>query len=289
MDTSGSVSRTRAGMPAVLGALGLLAALWALPGGSATGAPTWAPASSASIHPGVQTVTPLPDGGAGQCTANFVFSDGVEVYLGIAAHCAGLGGATDTNGCETESLPLDSEVEIDGATRPGRLAYSSWLTMQAVGESDENVCFGNDLALVRIDPADHGRVNPSVPFWGGPTSLGASTAGFDKVYSYGNSTLRLGLRTLSPKEGYSLGTRADGWSHSVYTLSPGVPGDSGSAVLGMEGEAIGVLSTVVVFPLPASNDVSDLAHALAYMRAHTDLDGVALVPGTEPFVPGFLP
>ena len=38
--------------------------------GSAAAVPSWAPAGSATIHPGVQTVTE----GSGQCTANFVFS-----------------------------------------------------------------------------------------------------------------------------------------------------------------------------------------------------------------------
>ena len=35
-----------------------------------------------------------------QCTANFVYTDGAgNVYVGYAAHCAGKGEATDTNGC----------------------------------------------------------------------------------------------------------------------------------------------------------------------------------------------
>src|SRR5688572_30180577 len=56
----------------------------------------WAPADTASIHPGVQMYTE-----GAQCTGNFVFTDGAaNVYVGYAAHCAGLGEATDTNGCE---------------------------------------------------------------------------------------------------------------------------------------------------------------------------------------------
>src|SRR4051794_23910593 len=42
---------------------------------SASAAPTWAPAASASIHPGVQVFT---DGA--QCTANFVYYDASNVY-----------------------------------------------------------------------------------------------------------------------------------------------------------------------------------------------------------------
>src|SRR3546814_6731137 len=71
-------------------------------------APTWAPAASAPIHPGVMMFT---DGA--QCTANFIFTNAADVFIGYAAHCAGTGGATETNGCDSGSLPLGTPVEID--------------------------------------------------------------------------------------------------------------------------------------------------------------------------------
>src|ERR1700712_3674134 len=115
----------------------------------AANASAWAPAASAPIHPGVQTFT---DGA--QCTANFIFQDGSNTYIGQAAHCSSTGASTDTNGCESGSLPLGTPVTIDGATKPGTLVYNSWLAMQANGETDPDTCAYNDLALVRIDPAD---------------------------------------------------------------------------------------------------------------------------------------
>src|SRR3954471_23818199 len=123
-------------------------------------ASAWAPAGSAPIHPGVQTYT---DGG--QCTANFVFSDGTNVFIGQAAHCSGTDGNTATNGCEAHSLPAGTPVEVGGASKPGTMVYNSWVTMQALGETDANTCQYNDLALVKLDPADVGKVNPSVPYW----------------------------------------------------------------------------------------------------------------------------
>ena len=48
--------------------------------------------------------------------------------------------------------------------------------MQANGESDPDTCAYNDLALVKIDPADVGKVNPSVPGFGGPTGVGGASA-----------------------------------------------------------------------------------------------------------------
>jgi len=111
------------------------------------------------------------------------------------------------------------------------------------------------------------------------------TAAGDTVYSYGNSSLRGGIETLSPKQGTSLGTEGDGWSHPVYTVSPGVPGDSGSAFLDSEGKALGVLSTLAIAPLAGSNGVGDVNHELSYAQANSGLSGLQLVPGTEPFSP----
>jgi hypothetical protein len=264
---------------------------------TATSAPAtaadWAPADTATIHPGVQMYTE-----GAQCTANFVYDDGAgNTYIGYAAHCAGTGAATDTNGCDAESLPLGTKVEfVEGGSLAGAgttvgtgtLAYSSWLTMQEKGETDENACAYNDLALVEVDAADVSKVNPSVPFWGGPMGINTEgTAAGDSVYSYGNSSLRGGIEQLSPKRGISVGDQeADGgWSHPVYTLTPGVPGDSGSAFLDAEGNALGTLSTLAIAPLAGSNGVGDLNHELEYAQAYSGIAGLNLVPGTEPFAP----
>lgn len=249
---------------------------------NAAAVPTWAPAATAPIHPGVQTVT---DGG--QCTANFVFYDASNtVYIGQAAHCSGTGGATETNGCDSGSLPVGTPVQVGGASRPGTMVYNSWLAMQAAGETNPDACAYNDLALVRLDPADFGKVNPSIPFWGGPTGIDTNgTVQGDNVYSYGNSSLRGGVSQLSPKQGISLGDNGNGWSHDVYTATPGIPGDSGSAFLDSTGKALGVLSTVQIAPLAGSNGVGDVNLELNYMRSHSSLSGVQLALGTQPFSP----
>ncbi len=244
----------------------------------------WAPAATAPVHPGVQTFT-----AGAQCTSNFVFTDGAgAIYIGQAAHCSGTGGATETNGCDSGSLPLGTPVEVTGASRPGTLVYNSWIEMQANGETNADACQYNDFALVALDPADFAKVNPSIPFWGGPTGMATSTATLEKVLSYGNSSLRAGVTQLSPKEGVSLGAEAGGWNHPVYTVTPGIPGDSGSAFFNKTGKAFGVLSTLAIAPLPASNGVSDLSRALSYANSNTTL-GVSLANGTEPFRGPLLP
>jgi hypothetical protein len=154
--------------------------------------------------------------------------------------------------------------------------------MQQEDEDHDNTCEFNDFALVELDPDDVQRTNPTVPFFGGPTGLDDSTDSLDDVYSYGNSSLRGGLEALKPKFGKSLGQSGGGWNHEVYTLTPGIPGDSGSAFLNDDGEAFGTLTTVQLAPKPASNGVTDLSRALDYLNEKTDLD-VELVEGTEDF------
>src|SRR6476469_11125265 len=92
---------------------------------SAGAAPTWAPAATAAIHPGVQTIT-----AGAQCTANFVFTDGTNVFIGQAAHCSGTGGNTETNGCDSGSLPTGTPVDVTGASHTGTPVSNSWLTTQ---------------------------------------------------------------------------------------------------------------------------------------------------------------
>lgn len=280
---------------AIVSSVALTAALATTTGAaSAADATGWAPAATATITPGVQTNTE----GSGQCTANFVLTDSAgAVYLGQAAHCSGLGEATDTNGCDAAALPLGTRVTFNRngsiltpgtEVGAGTLAYSSWNTMQARGETDANTCAYNDFALVKVDAADVADVNPSIPFWGGPVGINTTgTAAGDRVYSFGNSGLRGGVEELSPKTGVSLGQDVadDGWSHPLYTVTPGIPGDSGSAFLDADGAAVGTLSTLGLAPLPASNNIGDFSRELAYAQQHSGIAGLQLAQGTEPFSP----
>ena len=231
-------------------------------------------AASATVTPGVQTDTE-----GAQCTANFIFRDGGGTYVGQAAHCSGTGAATDTDGCASDSLPIGTRVTVAGASSPGTMVYNSWIAMRQSGESNEDVCAYNDFALVKLSAADAASVNPSVPGFGGPTGLAdpPSDAGAT-VYTYGNSSLRAGVTKLSPKQGIVVQEQGGGWSRDVYTATPGIPGDSGSGFMDASGHAIGVLSTVQIAPLAASNGVGNLNKELAYARAH-GFGGLNLVTG----------
>jgi hypothetical protein len=268
--------------------LGILLVLGLLVAGTAPAAAgRWAPAGKAAITPGVQMYTK-----GAQCTANFVFTDSVgRVYVGYAAHCAGTGAATDTDGCRSESHPLGTTVRfarggtvVDGGTTVGRgrLVYSSWITEHRLGTTDADTCAANDLALVRVDRDDVSKVNPSVPTWGGPTGVAAAPAQGDQVYTWGYSSLRP-TDAVSPKAGVTTQRSNAGWGFEVYTVSPGVPGDSGSGFMDASGRAVGVLSTLTLAPTAGSNGVGSLAKELAFAQRHSGISGLRLVKGTRPF------
>lgn len=223
-----------------------------------------------AIRPGVSV-----DG----CTSNFVFTDGDDLFLGTAAHCFGLGGAFDTNGCETGSEPLGTEATIseEGApfrTFTGTLAYSSWLTMDEVAEDDDTICSFNDFALLRIAEEDEDEVHPATLHFGGPTGLQDPGQAFplDRINMYGNSMLYpsrtvAGTHVDHAHERQGVLTACGSWSCSAHSVAPGLPGDSGSGVMMADGAALGILVTLGP---TGSNGITPLQPALDYANQHTD-------------------
>ena len=229
---------------------------------------TWPEPSAASIRPGVEMVA---DGQ--QCTSNFVFTSRLNdtVYLGFAAHCVAEGDQMDTNGCQGPvPFALGTKVDVEGASMPASLVYSSWTTMQAGRESDANACADNDFAFVALDESDRNKVSPAMRVFGGPTGIAPAGSGGigSKVLTYGNTGLRFGIEPTNPREGVVFGHGADDWTTIVYTATPGLPGDSGSGVLHGDGQAMGILVTVGLAPYTASNGVTSLEKALAYANAN---------------------
>jgi hypothetical protein len=262
-------------------ALSALSLLVLLPT-TASAAPRWAPAASATIRPGAALLTQLDAHSGNACTANFVFTARGATYLGMAAHCAGTGSRDAGSGCTAPTRPIGTSVLVrrsDGGSSPGRLAYSSWVTMRQRGERDPQLCEYNDFALVALNAADAARVNPTVPVLGGPTGL--DTDGVRKGEAIATYAPNDGGKAV--KTGRSLGDGARGLLHYVATKPPGIPGDSGSGFLDSHGAAFGVLSTEFD-DAQRSNGVIDLASAVAYASRYGPLGPVALVPGTEPSV-----
>jgi len=247
-------------LTSVLG--GLLAVLTVL-------APT-GPASAATtgrVAPGIQLVT------AGHaCTANFVFRDARHrVFVGYAASCATRG--VPAAGRCARSAPLGTRVRLADRGRTlgyGVLGYSSFRSLQRAGVTDSSACAANDFALVEIRGAARRHVSPAVPYWGGPSALGALPAAGSNVFGLARPTA--GARTL-PRAGQV--TTTGPTTASVSTLLPSTRAARGSGFLDDAGRAVGVLTGSTA---AGDNTVVSLAGAVAFARGH-GVPGLHLVRG----------
>jgi hypothetical protein len=272
---------------ALLGVLPLMTVM--LVAAPTDAARAWAPEATATIKPGIQMYT-----GDAQCTGNFVFKDRVgHVYVGYAAHCAGRGQDTDTNGCTTPTHPVGTKVDFvtggsvlsAGTTvGTGHLAYTSWGTMQRLHVRNANRCAYNDFALVRVDRASVGKVNPTVPGFGGPTGVAPLLSAGAPIYTVGSSSLR---GSTAQKSGNVLDRVGGGLGYSISTSNPGIPGDSGSGFMDSLGRVTGVLSTINVgFSVtPVSNTMGNLGAELVWAQKYSGIPGLVLVRGTRSFRP----
>lgn len=167
------------------------------------------------IRPGSWMISPA------MCTMNFVFGSGTDLYIGTAGHCTEVG--------DTVTLLVLPNLLVDIGT-----------TVKSVNND-----IGDDFALVRIDPALAGQVNPSMAIVGGPTASAPAPIGTPVLHvGHGlavgtGGTPRAGLVTYSGT-GDNPGSDAIGWD------GLGTPGDSGSPVRSLNGEAVGNFTHIVV-------------------------------------------
>lgn len=216
---------------------------------------SWANPTATTIQPGVQVFT-----SGSQCTTNFVFTspDNSSVYIGLAAHCV-------------DGLPIGTPATFN-VPGTGKLAYSSWRTMDDVGETNGRALAYNDFALIRIDDEWRHRVSPAMRHFGGPVAMADTTVDVkqgDKVLTYGNSGLRMGVEQSNWHEGYVLNEFRD-WHRDVWTATPGVFGDSGSGMMTSDGKAMGIVVTISY--LGATNGITMVDDAVDYARTKGDLD-----------------
>lgn len=235
-------------------------------GGNGSGGTSFGTPTASQIRPGV-----LITADGSQCTSNFVYGDAAgNYYIGAAAHCFSPDANSGKDPCETLSLAMGTAVTIENATYPGSLYYSSWPSMQSNLETlGSGTCTYNDFAVVKIDARDNANVHPAAIAFEGPTGLLRGNANLnDDVYSYGQSPSHFGVRSREEKEGTVSSQTAGGWQYGVSLDSPGLPGDSGSAVLHQSGKALGVLTVVSTCVglgcAVVSNGVANLEMALDY-------------------------
>ena len=152
-----------------------------------------------------------------------------HVFIGQAAHCATTGASTDTNGCDAR-LPAHGaqRSQIDRRQPTGQLVYNSWMTDAGGRARPTRTLLGQRLGPgASIAAADVGQVNPTVPFFGGPTGLGTAPPRDRRRRLHLRQLVaaRRGRSPLSPKRGASPGqlTTAAGPTPST-PVTPGIPG-----------------------------------------------------------------
>ncbi|MGH3713801.1 MAG: hypothetical protein ACRDT4_10130 [Micromonosporaceae bacterium] len=167
------------------------------------------------IRPGAWILEP-----AG-CTANFVFGSPGNYYIGTAGHCAEVGDV----------------VTIIAA--PGIL--------MTIGKTLKSVDggIGNDFALIGIYPAMQQHVRPSMAHFGGPT--GAGSPKFGDVCEHTGHGLVIGTGG-TPRAGVVVyrGPGENSGSDAFAWDGAAAPGDSGSPVRLLNGQAAGDLTHLVV-------------------------------------------
>ena len=266
---------------AAVAALGVVACL--LPGTGATAAtgsthPQWAPAKTATIHPGVA----VKMGGKPpvSCRAGYILTDGTNVFIAVPASCSGTGPA-DNSKCDVGQDPVGTPVDIAGAKHPGKLVYTSISEMASrmpapyPGQHvNTNRCTYNNLSLVRIDRRDIKRTNPSVPVLGGPT-------GVSQDQPAAPDQLSVFAVMATPAE--ALQTAAGGWSHSMMVDAPLASSDIGAPVLTAKGQALGMVTDIPTGK--GQTLVSDFYREMRYLHTVKKFADVHLAKGTLKFSP----
>jgi hypothetical protein len=234
-------------------AAGVVGAAGAAAAPASHGTIRWAPAATASIHPGVQVTIAQTT-----CTAGFVLTDGTKVYLAVPASCDGVDAGKANDGCRAATMPVGLPVTVQGAKHRATLAYSSWAWMAGAGVTDTSLCDANDLALVRLDARDIASTNPMVPGGNGPRGVAASSPAMGtQVTAY----------AAAPAAGLVVSNADGNRTHQASFASSFTTADAGAPVLTGDGKALGMLS-VVPQAAPQPADVHDLALELVYLH-HT--------------------
>ena len=188
----------------------------------------YAPASASA--PGASTVSA---GGCmvhpHACTMNFVFTDGSSNYIGTAGHCVE-GGSDVVMQVATRVDPTDTVL----------------VTVAKVGTTVRRVDagIGRDFGLVKIDPgfavvpAIAGALGPTGVFCGDPLGQPVLHYGHGYVFAVEQGVPKVGEVIPDMTLLFDFTSEQYGYNWAGY----GLPGDSGSPVLGLAALAVGNLT-----------------------------------------------
>ncbi|HEX2021657.1 MAG TPA: hypothetical protein VHH36_03040 [Candidatus Thermoplasmatota archaeon] len=214
--------------------------------------PNW----SHYIGPGAPLYMTMADdpGSLYACTANFLWRDGNDYYIGAAGHCFMPANKKATHGSGADYDRTRTQVSVClntcifggqtgfffvGATALGSPAYA-----RQTGPGGD---IGNDFGIVKIPPELHSKMRPYMWFWEGPKSVwpGGSING-KPLCLYGNAGGFGEVYLTKARAGVGSSYGGSVWSGVL----PSFKGDSGSAVVtcgpdanGVHGQAaVGVLT-----------------------------------------------
>jgi hypothetical protein len=149
------------------------------------------------------------------CTANFIFGGPGNYHIGTAGHCV-------------DGVGDELVMQVDTAT-----LASVGTVVRFV---DNGV--GDDFALIRIDPGVAAKwgVTPALPVVGGPQGV-YTQCGPVAVKHFGHG-YGVAVAQGKPSAGVATNWYDDGYGWTGF----GLPGDSGSAVVTVDGKAAGNLT-----------------------------------------------
>jgi hypothetical protein len=192
------------------------------------------PGMASNIGPGSHLLIEIPGAGTFGCTANFVWQGGGTRYLGAAGHCfvpEGLS-ATHGEGADFNGAGVRVSVCVSNCSFGGQSGFVVTGTMVVLGSvayarqtaADGDV--GNDFGIVEIPSSLAALVRPSMPVFGGPTSIEDVSLGATLCH-YGNGVVVGETFLTMARAGVGGGTNAAYWFADLVAA----PGDSGSAVV----------------------------------------------------------
>lgn len=206
-----------------------------------------APTPGNGIGPGSHLILTRPDGTFG-CTANFIWSDGANLYLGAAGHCFLPEGTTATHGPGADYNPSQTttRVCVAACNFGGELGFILTGQMATLGpvayarQTQAGVDVGNDFGIVRIPANLLGQVRNSLPVWGGPVgstapAFGVPVAHYGWAVAFGE-TFATAARAGVLADGLITDPNTESFTaHALVTF-----GDSGSPLVVLGTDSLGV-------------------------------------------------
>lgn len=218
-----------------------------VPAGAAGPGGVALPAALGLAYPGIrpgQWLISLDDEGIGfsWCTANYVFKKRTTFGLGTAGHCA----ANDALGAYADVtayvVPPPTSGKLPGIYHIGKFVLSR----------DNGV--GDDFAMVAVYPQFNSWMSPTMPVWGGPTSIKTDTTP-TVVEHFGHGAV-VGTGG-TPRAGVApIWTARGGNAFAWYGM--GMVGDSGSAVNTVTQQAGGNFTHIVIYDGTRNNVVGEI-------------------------------